>query len=85
MTWSWEYWTSREEIAGGAPPSFVKAVEDKAAEIVRAAEVLYLDGTAWQGPNPRSADMRVPGGMFSYTIIIRKERVYVLQITCLDF
>lgn len=58
-------------------------VEKYAAELVRAAEVRYLDGTTYQGFSPPSATAYVPGGMFEYLTIIRHERIYLVQITLL--
>ncbi|MFC5661801.1 hypothetical protein ACFP3U_02250 [Kitasatospora misakiensis] len=49
MTWSWEYLPSEQHVTTGAPTDFLAAVEQRAAELVRAAEALYLDGTSYQG------------------------------------
>ncbi|MGW3046401.1 hypothetical protein ACWC9T_42070, partial [Kitasatospora sp. NPDC001159] len=49
MTWSWEYLPSEQHVTAGAPANFLAAVEQRAAELVRAAEALYLDGTSYQG------------------------------------
>lgn len=49
MSWSWEYLPSEEHVTGGAPAGFLAAVEQKAAELVRAAEALHLDGTTYEG------------------------------------
>ncbi|CAM5534456.1 hypothetical protein BOQ63_004740 (plasmid) [Streptomyces viridifaciens] len=49
MTWSWEYLPSEQHVTAGCPAGFLTAVEERAAELVRAAEVLYLDGTSYQG------------------------------------
>ncbi|MFJ6408748.1 hypothetical protein ACIQK9_24830 [Streptomyces hydrogenans] len=50
---------------------------------MRAAEALYLDGSLFQGENPRSEHVRVPGGMFVFLLVPRHRRGYVLQVTCL--
>ncbi|MFJ6063012.1 hypothetical protein ACIQHU_08255 [Streptomyces tendae] len=64
---------------------FLTAVEHKAAELVRAAEAQYLHGRAYGGDDPKGGDITVPGGMFTYQIVVRYERVYVIQITYLGF
>ncbi len=33
--------------------------------------------------DPRGGDVVVPGGMFTYQIVVRSERVYVVQLTYL--
>ncbi|MCM1945135.1 hypothetical protein NC315_07070 [Streptomyces sp. G2] len=83
MSWRWEYDPSEEHVAGGAPPAFIAEVERKADELVRAAEALYLDGSLFQGENPRSEHVRVPGGMFVFLLVPRHRCGYVLQVTCL--
>ncbi len=83
MSWRWEYDPSEEYVIGGAPPAFVAEVEKRADELVRAAEALYLDGSSFQGENPRSEHVRVPGGMFVFLLVPRYERGYVLQVTYL--
>ncbi|MER5841694.1 hypothetical protein ABT099_15570 [Streptomyces prasinus] len=55
----------------------------KAAESVRAAEAQYPHGRAHDGGNPKGGDVTVPGGMSTYRIVVRSERVYVVQLTCL--
>ncbi|MFI8949173.1 hypothetical protein ACIGO6_21975 [Streptomyces sp. NPDC053750] len=85
MSWAWEYAFGAEETARTAPPGFLTAVERKAAELVRAAEARYLQGHAYGGDDPKGADITVPGGMFRYQIVVRTERVYVVQITYLGF
>ncbi|CAL9483789.1 hypothetical protein [Streptomyces sp. enrichment culture] len=57
----------------------------KAEELVRAAESLYLHGPAHQQTDPKGGDVIVPGGMFTYQIIVRSERLYVVQIAYLGF
>ncbi|MEU2508873.1 hypothetical protein ABZ621_29720 [Streptomyces sp. NPDC007863] len=83
MSWRWEYDPSEEQVIGGAPPAFVAEVEGRADELVRAAEALYLDGSLFQGGNPRSEHVRVTGGMFVFLLVPRHECGYVLQVTCL--
>lgn len=83
MSWRWEYDPSEEHVIGGAPPAFVAEVEARADELVRAAEALYLDGSLFQGENPRSEHVRVTGGMFVFLLVPRHGCGYVLQVTCL--
>lgn len=83
MTWRWEYDPSEEYVIGGAPQAFVAEVEKTADELVRAAEILYLDGARFEGENPRSEHVHVPGGMFVFLVIPRHECGYVLQVTYL--
>lgn len=85
MSWQWEYAFGAEQSVRTAPADFVTEVEKKAAELVRAAEALYLHGAAHQGVDPKGGDVMVPGGMFRYQIVIRSERVYIVQITYLAF
>ncbi|MEU9650549.1 hypothetical protein AB0E00_16735 [Streptomyces sp. NPDC048110] len=85
MSWAWEYAFGAAEAARTAPPVFLTAVERKAAELVRAAEVQYLHGRTHGGDDPRGGDIAVPGGMFTYQVVVRDERVYVVQITYLGF
>lgn len=83
MTWRWEYDLSEEYVTGGAPPAFVAEVEKAADELVRAAEALYLDGTAYRELGPQGAVLNLDDGMFVYLIIPRSECVYVRQVTYL--
>ncbi|MFE1026850.1 hypothetical protein ACFW5I_20165 [Streptomyces sp. NPDC058818] len=85
MSWGWEYVFGAEEAARTAAPAFLTEVERKAAELVRAAEAQYLHGRAYEGDDPQSGDITVPGGMFTYQVVVRAERVYVVQITYLGF
>lgn len=81
MTWAWEYDPSEAHVVGHAPPVLINEVERRADELVRAAEALYIHGTAHSGYSPKGGTALVPGGMFEYQIIPRHERVYILQIT----
>ncbi|MGW6710323.1 hypothetical protein ACWGDE_36280 [Streptomyces sp. NPDC054956] len=83
MSWSWEYDPGEEHVVGGAPPAFVVEVEKAADELVRAAEALYLDGTAYREMGPKGAVMNLDDGMFVYLIIPRSECVYIRQVTYL--
>ncbi|MFE8942534.1 hypothetical protein [Streptomyces sp. NPDC007856] len=83
MSWTWEYAFAAEAAARHLPPAFLTEVEHKAAELVRAAEALYVHGRAHAGHDSKGGDVVVPGGMFTYQIVVRSERVYVLQITYL--
>ncbi|MFF7111932.1 hypothetical protein ACFY91_06440 [Streptomyces albogriseolus] len=85
MSWTWEYVFGAEEAARTAPPAFLTEIERKADELVRAAEALYLHGPTHGGDDPKGGDVVVPGGMFSYQIVVRSERVFVVQITYLGF
>ncbi|WP_077798023.1 hypothetical protein [Streptomyces sp. JHA26] len=85
MSWTWEYAFGAEEAARTAPPAFLAEVERKAAELVRAAEALFVHGRAHGGEDPKGGDITVPGGMFAYQTVVRAERVYVVQITYLGF
>jgi hypothetical protein len=60
-------------------------VEHRAAELVRAAEARYLHGRAHDGADPKGGDITVPGGMFTYQIVVRDECVYVIQLTHLGW
>ncbi|MER6413226.1 hypothetical protein [Streptomyces humidus] len=82
--WHWEYDPDETQVIGGgipAPPAFVIEVEKRAEEIVRAAEALHLDGSAYQGAGEGVQTAYVPGGMFLYLTVPRHECVYVLQVT----
>ena len=85
MSWKWEYAFGAEETARTAPSGFLTAVERKADELVRAAEALHVHGRAHDGIDPKGGDIIVPGGMFTYQVVVRSERVYVVQITYLGF
>lgn len=85
MSWKWEYAFGAEEAARTAPAGFLSAVERKVDEIVRAAEALHVHGRAHDGVDPKGGDVIVPGGMFTYQVVVRSERVYVVQITWLGF
>jgi hypothetical protein len=85
VSWKWEYAFGAEEAARTAPSDFLAQVEKKAHELVRAAEALHLHGRAHEGVDPKGGDVIIPGGMFRYQIVVRSERVYVVQITYLGF
>ncbi|MCQ4084599.1 hypothetical protein NGB36_29490 [Streptomyces sp. RB6PN25] len=68
-------------MIGDAPPALVAEVEKRADELVRAAEALHIEGTAYSGYSPNGGTALVPGGMFEYQVIPRHERVYILQMT----
>ncbi|MEU3284468.1 hypothetical protein OHA09_17900 [Streptomyces longwoodensis] len=85
MSWKWEYAFGAEEAARSAPAAFLAQVERKADELVRAAEALHLHGRDHEGLDPKGGDVIVPGGMFRYQVVVRSQRVYVVQITCLGF
>ncbi|MGW1997850.1 hypothetical protein [Embleya sp. NPDC001921] len=75
--------TRPAERGGRGPEAFVALIETEVAEIVRAAEALYLDETPYEGPNPRAATAYIDDGMFVYLTVVRSERVHVLQTTYL--
>ena len=60
MSWSWEYLPSEEHVTGSAPAGFLAAVALKAAELVRVAEALYLDGTTTGAAASRCATSMSP-------------------------
>ncbi|MER7575601.1 hypothetical protein [Streptomyces sp. NPDC126514] len=83
MSWKWEYAFGAEEAARAAPADFLARVASKADELVRAAETVHIHGRAHQGIDPKGGDVIVPGGMFTYQVVVRSERVYIVQITYL--
>ncbi|EMF54923.1 MULTISPECIES: hypothetical protein [Streptomyces] len=85
MSWKWEYAFGAEETARTAPAEFLAEVEVKADELVRAAEALHIHGRAHDGIDPKGGDIIVSGGMFTYQLVVRSERVYIVQITYLGF
>ncbi len=85
MSWAWEYAFGAGETARTAAAALLAAVERKSAELLRAAEAQYLHGRAHREGDPKGGDITVPGGMFRYQIVVRAERVYIVQITYLDF
>lgn len=83
-SWRWEYDPDETHVVGGespAPLAFIAEVEKRADEIVRAAEVLHLDGTTYEGVGEGVQTALVPGGMFLYLTIARHECVYILQVS----
>jgi hypothetical protein len=85
VSWKWEYAFGAEDAARTAPAAFLSAVERKADELVRAAEALHVHGRAHDGVDPKGGDIIVPGGMFTYQVVVRSGRVYIIQITYLGF
>ncbi|GCB46787.1 hypothetical protein [Streptomyces sp. NL15-2K] len=85
MSWKWEYAFGAEEAARTAPADFLAEVVRKADELVRAAEAVHVHGRAHAGTDPKGGDVIVPGGMFTYQVVVRSERVYLVQITYLGF
>jgi hypothetical protein len=82
---AWEYAFGAVEAARTAPAAFLSTVEEKAAELVRACEALHVHGRAHDGNDPRGGQIMVPGGMFAYQVVVRSERVFIVQITHLGF
>ncbi|MEU9452127.1 hypothetical protein [Streptomyces sp. NPDC048277] len=85
MSWKWEYAFGAEAAARTAPADFLAAVSQQAEELVRAAEALHVHGRGDEGTDPEGGDIIVSGGMFEYQVVVRSERVYVVQITYLGF
>ncbi|MFE2280401.1 hypothetical protein ACFXAE_24905 [Streptomyces sp. NPDC059454] len=85
MSWKWEYAFGAEETARTAPAAFLAGVKRKADELVRAAEAVHIHGRAHEDIDPKGGDVIVPGGMFRYQVVVRSERVYVVQITYLGY
>ncbi|MEV4047264.1 hypothetical protein [Streptomyces sp. NPDC049744] len=85
MSWSWEYAFGAEEAARTVPRAFLTGVEAKADELVRAAEALYIHGRGHEDADVKGGDVIVPGGMFTYQVVVRRERVFVVQIVYLGF
>ncbi|MEU9323847.1 UNVERIFIED_CONTAM: hypothetical protein RKD50_004423 [Streptomyces canus] len=85
MSWKWEYAFGAEETARSAPPDFLATVSYRADELVRAAETLHLHGRAHRGIDPKGGEIIVSGGWFRYQVVVRSERVYIVQITYLGF
>ena len=81
MSWRWEYLPSKELVTSGAPAGFLAAVGRKADELVRAAEVLHLDGSTYEGSGEPMQYVDVAGGMFAYYVVPRLELVFVCQVT----
>ncbi|MEU3374922.1 hypothetical protein ABZ734_31350 [Streptomyces sp. NPDC006660] len=82
--WRWEYEPDETHVVGGETPppaELIAEVRLRAAEIVRAAAALHLDGTRYQGVGDGVQTAFVPGGMFLYLTIVRHQCVYVLQVT----
>ncbi|RVU21350.1 hypothetical protein EOT10_25345 [Streptomyces antnestii] len=63
------------------PAAFVAEVEERAGELVRAADVLHLNGADYQGAGEGVQTAYVPGGMFLYLTVVRHQCIYVLQVT----
>ncbi|WP_329611627.1 hypothetical protein [Kitasatospora herbaricolor] len=80
MTWSWEYLPSEKHVTAEAPADFLAAVEHRAAELVRAAAALYLDGTSYQGAGEPMRYLDVAAGLLTYYLVPRLELV-VCQVT----
>lgn len=81
MTWSWEYLPSEQHVTAGAPTAFLAAVDQRAAELVRAAEALHLDGTSYQGSGEPMRYLDIAGGMLAYYVVPRLELVVICQVT----
>ncbi len=80
MTWAWEYDPNEEWVAGKASPGLLAAVETKAAELVRMAEALYLDGSTHRGGPLPMEQMTAGDGIVVSAIHPRLERVFILRV-----
>ncbi|WP_030208277.1 hypothetical protein [Streptomyces sp. NRRL S-87] len=85
MSWKWEYAFGAETAARTAPADFLRQVEKKADELVRMCEITYLHAGDHQGLDPKGETLIIPGGMITYQIVVRRARVYIIQITALDW
>lgn len=84
MSWAWEYEPNEKLVVGGenpAPMTLTAQVEEKAEELLRAAEARYLDGTTHQGMGEGTKTAVVMDGFFLYLVVPRHERLYILQVT----
>jgi hypothetical protein len=81
LSWSWEYLPSEEHVTSGAPTDFLAAVARRADELVRAAEVFYLDGTTYEGSGEPMRYVDVAGGLVVYYVVPRLELVVICQVT----
>jgi hypothetical protein len=81
VSWTWEYLPDEEHVTGGAPADFLAAVEQKAAELVRAAEALFLDGATYEGSGEPMQYLDVAGGLLVYYVVPRLTLVVVCQVT----
>jgi hypothetical protein len=75
-----QYDPNEEWVAEGAPPAFLAAVEKTAAELVRMAEALYLDGSSYTGGPLPIEQVTAGGGIIVYAIHPRLERVFILRV-----
>jgi hypothetical protein len=62
-------------------PDFLTAVGERAVELVKAAEALYLDGTTYEGPGEPMRYLDVAGGFVAYYVVPRLELVVLCQVT----
>lgn len=85
MTWKWEYAFGAEAAARTAPAAFLREVEKKADELVRVCEVGYLHASDHQGLDPDGDTLTLPGGMITFQVVVRRERVYIVQIIALEW
>jgi hypothetical protein len=85
VSWKWEYAFGAEDAVRSLPTDFLATVERAADELVRAAEALHVHGRAHEGLDPQGRQFAVSGGMFRYQVVVRSERVYIVQITYLGF
>ncbi|MEV7028385.1 hypothetical protein [Kitasatospora sp. NPDC093558] len=56
-------------------------MEYRAAELVRAAEALYLDGAAYEGSGEPMRHLDVAGGLLTYYVVPRLALVVICQVT----
>ncbi|QEV04403.1 hypothetical protein CP971_34435 [Streptomyces viridifaciens] len=77
----WRSGFSEQHVTADAPADFLAAVEQRAAEIGRAAEALYLDGTSYQGSGEPMRYLDVAGGLLDYYVVPCLGIVVVCQVT----
>ncbi len=56
-------------------------MEKKADELVRVCEVTYLHASDHQGLDPKGGTLTIPDRMITYQVVVRRERVCIVQIT----
>ncbi|WSK84402.1 hypothetical protein OG723_00780 [Streptomyces sp. NBC_01278] len=44
-------------------------------------EAAYLHASDHQGLDPKGGTLTIPDGVITYQVVVRRERVYIVQIT----
>jgi hypothetical protein len=83
VSWRWEYNPDEDFVIGGATPAFVAQVETAAAELTRAAEVRFLDGSSYSEPGEPIRTHAVEDGLLWYMVVPRDQRLYILRAQAL--